>query len=114
MPAPAMRTEYKRNGTANLFVFLDVHRPWRKVKVTTSRTAVITRDVGVGGSIVYRTKRRFVLNNLEAALSEEPRPGKLQYQCFASKVRVLVTPPRSPAPIARPVSWSSVKNVSER
>jgi hypothetical protein len=23
--------EYKRNGTANLFVFLDVHRPWRKV-----------------------------------------------------------------------------------
>jgi transposase len=32
--------EYKRNGTANLFVFLDVHRPWRKVKVTTSRAAV--------------------------------------------------------------------------
>ena len=32
--------EYKRNGTANLFVFLDVHRPWRKVKVTDSRAAV--------------------------------------------------------------------------
>ena len=32
--------EYKRNGTANLFIFLDVHRPWRKVKVTNSRTAV--------------------------------------------------------------------------
>jgi transposase len=32
--------EYKRNGTANLFVFLDVHRPWRKVKVTDSRTAI--------------------------------------------------------------------------
>ena len=32
--------EYKRNGTANLFVFLDVHRPWRKVKVTASRAAV--------------------------------------------------------------------------
>jgi transposase len=32
--------EYKRNGTANLFVFLDAHRPWRKVKVTASRTAV--------------------------------------------------------------------------
>src|SRR5882672_7522383 len=31
---------YKRNGTANLFVFLDVHRPWRKVKVTDSRTAI--------------------------------------------------------------------------
>ena len=32
--------EYQRNGTANLFVFVDVHRPWRKVKVTESRTAV--------------------------------------------------------------------------
>src|SRR3974390_229513 len=35
----------------------------------------IARSVGVGGSTVYRTKRRFVLGNLEAALSEEPRPG---------------------------------------
>jgi transposase len=35
----------------------------------------IARGVGVGGSTVYRTKRRFVLGNLEAALSEEPRPG---------------------------------------
>jgi len=31
--------EYRRNGTVNLFVFLDAHRPWRKVKVTESRTA---------------------------------------------------------------------------
>jgi transposase len=31
--------EYRRNGTVNLFVFLDVHRPWRKVKVTDQRTA---------------------------------------------------------------------------
>ena len=31
--------EYRRNGTANLFVFLDVHRPWRKVKVTERRAA---------------------------------------------------------------------------
>ncbi|MGG2362046.1 IS630 family transposase, partial [Salmonella enterica] len=31
--------EYRRNGTVNLFVFLDAHRPWRKVKVTDSRTA---------------------------------------------------------------------------
>src|SRR5258705_1957692 len=31
--------EYKRNGTANLFIFLDVHRPWRKVKVTEPRSA---------------------------------------------------------------------------
>ena len=26
--------EYRRNGTANLFVFLDAHQPWRTVKVT--------------------------------------------------------------------------------
>jgi transposase len=31
--------EYRRNGTVNLFVFLDAHRPWRKVKVTERRTA---------------------------------------------------------------------------
>jgi hypothetical protein len=31
--------EYRRNGTANLFVFLDVHKPWRHVKVTDQRTA---------------------------------------------------------------------------
>ena len=35
----------------------------------------IAASVGVGGSTVYRIKRRFVLGNLEAALSEEPRPG---------------------------------------
>src|SRR3979411_158921 len=35
----------------------------------------IARTVGVGGSTVYRTKRRFVEGNLERALSEEPRPG---------------------------------------
>jgi transposase len=31
--------EYRRNGTVNLFVFLDAHRPWRRVKVTDQRTA---------------------------------------------------------------------------
>src|SRR6202453_1375361 len=29
--------EYRRNGAVNLFVVLDVHRPWRKVKVTERR-----------------------------------------------------------------------------
>jgi transposase len=36
--------EYRRNGTANLFVFLDAHKPWRHVKVTDQRTA---RDFAV-------------------------------------------------------------------
>jgi transposase len=35
----------------------------------------IAFSVNVGGSTVYRTKRRFVESSLEAALSEEPRPG---------------------------------------
>jgi transposase len=35
----------------------------------------IATSIGVGGSTVYRTKRRFVLGNLELALREEPRRG---------------------------------------
>jgi len=32
--------EYRRNGTANLFVFVDAHRGWRHVKVTDQRTNI--------------------------------------------------------------------------
>jgi transposase len=35
----------------------------------------IAQSVAVGGSTVYRTKRRFVEGNLDGALNEEPRPG---------------------------------------
>ncbi len=35
----------------------------------------IAQSLGVGGSTVYRTKRRFVEGNLDQALHEEPRPG---------------------------------------
>jgi hypothetical protein len=35
----------------------------------------IAESLGVSGSTVTRTKRRFVEGNLERALSEEPRPG---------------------------------------
>jgi transposase len=31
--------EYRRNGTVNLFVCVNAHRPWRNVKVTDHRTA---------------------------------------------------------------------------
>jgi transposase len=34
-----MDYEYRRNGTANLFVFVDAHQSWRHVKVTDHRTA---------------------------------------------------------------------------
>jgi len=39
IPAEPGQLEYRRNGTVNLFVFLDTNRPWRKVKVTAQRTA---------------------------------------------------------------------------
>jgi transposase len=32
--------EYVRNGTANVFMFVDVNRPWRHVKVTDQRTCI--------------------------------------------------------------------------
>ena len=42
-PEPGQRErddcDYRRNGPVNLFVFLDAHRPWRRVKVTSQRTA---------------------------------------------------------------------------
>ena len=37
--------------------------------------ATIATTVGVGNSTVYRTKRRFAEQGLEAALSEAPRVG---------------------------------------
>ena len=33
--------EYRRTGTANLFIFLDAHKSWRHVKVTEQRTAAV-------------------------------------------------------------------------
>jgi hypothetical protein len=36
--------EYRRNGTVNLFVALDAHRPWRKLTLTQRRTAVDFAD----------------------------------------------------------------------
>lgn len=61
----------------------------------------IACTVGVGGSTVYRTKRRFVEGNLERALSEEPRPGaerKLTVKQEALLVATAcATPPRGRA-----------------
>ena len=73
----------------------------------------IARSVGVGGSTVYRTKQRFVLGNLEAALSEEPRPGasrKLTGKEEALLVATACSSPRRAAPVGRwscwPANWS--------
>lgn len=59
--------EYRRNGTANLFIFLDVHEPWRHVKVTDQRTAIdfaeCMRDL-VDTHYPQADRIRVVLDNL--------------------------------------------------
>jgi transposase len=59
--------EYRRNGTANLFVFLDAHKPWRHVKVTDHRTAhdfaLCMRDL-VDIHYAHADLIRVVLDNL--------------------------------------------------
>src|SRR6202048_4521596 len=60
----------------------------------------IARTVAVGGSTVYRTKRRFVEGNLERALSEEPRPGA-ERKLTGKEEAVLVAPPCATPPEGR-------------
>jgi transposase len=70
-PKPGKRyrydSEYKRNGTANLFVMVDANRSWRKVKVTDRRAnqdfAVCMRDLA---NVDYPNaeKIRVVMDNL--------------------------------------------------
>ena len=75
--------EYRRQGTANLFVFLDAHRPWRHVKVTTRRTArdfaECMRDL-VDTHYPHARRIRVVLDNLSthtpAALYEAFPPAE--------------------------------------
>ena len=72
--------EYRRNGTVNLFLFLDVHQPWRKVKVTDHRTAIdfaeCMRDL-VDRHYPDAERIRVVLDNLSTHSA-----GAL-YQAFA-------------------------------
>jgi transposase len=65
--------EYCRNGTANLFVFVDAHRPWRHVKVTDQRTAIdfaeCMRDL-VDVHYPKAERIRVVLDNLSTHLAK--------------------------------------------
>ena len=75
--------EYRRNGTANLFVFLDAHRPWRHVKVTERKTAHdFARCMYELAQVHYRDAQtvRVVLDNLSAH-----KPAAL-YEVFAPEV----------------------------
>jgi len=61
--------EYVRNGTANVFMFVDVNRPWRHAKVTDRRTCVdfaeCMRDL-VDDHYPTAERIRVVLDNLSA------------------------------------------------
>jgi hypothetical protein len=75
--------EYVRNGTANVFMFVDVNRPWRHAKVTDQRTgadfAECMRDL-VDKHYPEADRIRVVLDNLsthsQAALYERFEPAE--------------------------------------
>lgn len=58
----------------------------------------IAATVVVGGSTVYRTKRRFVEMGLEAALSEEPRAGAQRKLTGKEEALLVATACSSPPP----------------
>ena len=68
-PVTPRRVDYRyiRQGTANIFLFVDVHRPWRHAKVTYQRTgldfAVCIRDL-VDEHHPDADRIRVVLDNL--------------------------------------------------
>ena len=71
--------EYRRQGTLNLFVVMDAHRPWRRIMVTERRTAqdyaVCLREL-VDVAFPKAQKIRVVQDNLSTHT-----PGSL-YQAF--------------------------------
>ncbi|MGI9336737.1 MAG: IS630 family transposase [Gammaproteobacteria bacterium] len=72
--------EYRRNGTANLFVYLDAHQPWRHVDVTARRTALDFAACMHDLAFVHYPNAetiRVVMDNLSTH-----KPGAL-YEAFA-------------------------------
>ncbi len=73
--------EYRRAGTVNLFVLVDAHRPWRKVRVSKQRTALdFARCMRELVDVDYPDAERIrvVLDNLSTHT-----PGSL-YETFAA------------------------------
>ncbi len=114
-PKPGKRyrydSEYKRNGTANLFVMVDANRSWRKVKVTDRRAnedfAVCMRDL-VDGDYPDAEKVRVVMDNLSthtaSALYQTFPPPKHAESCDAWSS---TTPPGMPVGSTWPRSRSA-------
>ena len=80
--------EYRRNGTVNLFVFLDAHCSWRKVKLTDHRTAedfaLCMRDL-VDVDFPLADRIRVVLDNLST-----PTPAALYASLPPAEARRLL------------------------
>ena len=75
--------EYRRNGTANLFVYLDAHQPWRHVEVTPRRTALDFAQRMYDLAFVHYPQAdtiRVVLDNLSTH-----KPGAL-YDAFSPQL----------------------------
>src|SRR5436190_12432010 len=72
----------------------------------------MAESLGVGGSTVYRTKRRFVEGNLEKALSEEPRPGAKRKLTGQEEALLVATP--CPGPPEGRAAWTVDRLAGER
>ena len=70
------------------------------------RDDAIAAAVAVGGSTIYRTKRRFVEGNLEAALNEEPRVGADRKLTSNEEALLIATACSSPPEGRARWSWS--------
>ena len=71
-----------------------------------SSDEAIAKNVVVGTSTVYRTKRRFVEEGLEAALSEEPRPGAERKLAAKEEALLVATACSAPPAGERAGRWS--------
>ena len=76
-------------------------RKLKRAQVLLAADAGITDDaiaatLSVGGSTVYRTKRRFVEGNLELALAEEERPGAVRKLTGREEALLVATACSSP------------------
>ena len=104
--------EYRRNGTVNLFVVLDAHRPWRKVKVTERRAAEDYAqcmrelvDVHYPDAECIRVVQDNLSTHTAGALYEASRPPKPGASCAAWSS---TTPPSTPAGS----TWSRSRSAS--
>src|SRR5258708_23076728 len=64
----------------------------------------IATSISVSGSTIYRTKRRFVVGNSEAALSEQPRPGASR--SLSGKEEALLVATACSSPPAGRARWT--------